>query len=66
MQTLRENTTLQGGKYRILRVLGQGGFGITYLAEQTMLERRVAIKEFYMKELCGRDGSTSHWYRRKS
>ncbi len=60
MQTLRENTTLQGGKYRIISVLGQGGFGITYLAEQTMLERRVAIKEFYMKELCGRDGSTSH------
>ena len=60
MQTLQENTTLQGGKYRILSVLGQGGFGITYLAEQTMLERRVAIKEFYMKELCSRDGSTSH------
>lgn len=60
MQTLRENTTLQGGKYRILRVLGQGGFGITYLAEQTMLERRVAIKEFFMKELCSRDDSTSH------
>jgi len=60
MQTLRENTTLQGEKYRIISVLGQGGFGITYLAEQTMLERRVAIKEFYMKELCSRDGSTSH------
>lgn len=60
MQALQENTTLQGGKYRIISVLGQGGFGITYLAEQTMLERRVAIKEFYMKELCSRDGSTSH------
>lgn len=60
MQTLQENTTLQEGKYRILSVLGQGGFGITYLAEQTMLERRVAIKEFYMREFCSRDGSTSH------
>lgn len=60
MQTLQENTTLQGGKYRIISVLGQGGFGITYLAEQTMLERRVAIKEFYMREFCSRDGSTSH------
>ena len=60
MRTLQENTTLQEGKYRIISVLGQGGFGITYLAEQTMLERRVAIKEFYMKELCSRDGSTSH------
>jgi serine/threonine protein kinase len=32
MQHLQPNTTLQGGKYRIDRVLGQGGFGITYLA----------------------------------
>ncbi len=60
MQTLQENTTLQGGKYKILSVLGQGGFGITYLAEQVILERRVTIKEFFMKELCSRDGSTSH------
>ena len=27
MQHLQPNTTLQGGKYRIERVLGQGGFG---------------------------------------
>ena len=49
---------LQGGKYRIESVLGQGGFGITYLAEQTGLERKVAIKEFFMKELCDRDEKT--------
>ena len=30
MQHLQPNTTLQGGKYRIERVLGQGGFGNTY------------------------------------
>lgn len=60
MQQLQPQATLQGGKYRIISVLGQGGFGITYLAEQTMLERKVAVKEFYMKELCSRDGSTSH------
>jgi len=29
MQHLQPNTTLQGGKYRIERVLGQGGFDIT-------------------------------------
>ena len=59
MQTLRVNTTLQSGKYTIISVLGQGGFGITYLAVQNGLERNVAIKEFFMKELCERYESTS-------
>ena len=57
MQHLQPNTTLQGGKYRIERVLGQGGFGITYLAVQTTLERNVAIKEFFMKDFCCRDNT---------
>ncbi|MDE5663995.1 MAG: serine/threonine protein kinase [Muribaculaceae bacterium] len=56
---LSVNTKLQNGKYRILRVLGQGGFGITYLAEHTMLDKMVAIKEFFPKEYCDRDESTS-------
>jgi len=58
MQYLQTNTTLQGGKYRIERVLGQGGFGITYLATQLSLQREVAIKEFFMKEFCSRDEAT--------
>ena len=56
---LREESELQNGKYRILRVLGQGGFGITYLAENTFFEKKVAIKEFFPKDFCGRD-NTSH------
>ena len=48
MQYLQPNTTLQGGKYRIVRMLGQGGFGITYLATQESLNRQVAIKEMFL------------------
>ena len=56
---LKPNTTLQNGKYKIVRTLGQGGFGITYEAEQVMLRRRVALKEFFMKDCCERDDATS-------
>jgi serine/threonine protein kinase len=33
-------------EYRIERVLGSGGFGITYLAEDTVLHKKLAIKEY--------------------
>ena len=56
---LRAGNSLQNGKYRILSVLGQGGFGITYLAEQTGLGMRVAIKEFFLKGSCTRENGTS-------
>ena len=54
---LSSGTLLQGGKYKIDKVLGQGGFGITYLAEQTNLGRKVCIKEFFMKEYGERTAS---------
>ncbi|MBE6226014.1 MAG: serine/threonine protein kinase [Bacteroidales bacterium] len=57
---LTQNSLLQNGKYRIEKVLGQGGFGITYLGEQVALGRKVAIKEFFMKEYCNRNTATSH------
>lgn len=35
---------IQAGKYRIIRELGRGGFGLTYLAEDCILSRQVVIK----------------------
>ena len=59
MQHLQPNTTLQSGKYRIERVLGQGGFGNTYVGYNTEFEETVAIKEFFMKGVTERDETTS-------
>ena len=59
MQHLQPNTTLQGGKYKIERVLGQGGFGNTYMGFNTEFEETVAIKEFFMKGVTERDETTS-------
>lgn len=44
-------------------MLGQGGFGITYLATDISIQRQVAIKEFFPKDFCDRDsasGSITH------
>ena len=60
MQQLESGSLLQGGRYKIEMVLGQGGFGITYLATQELLNRKVAIKEFFYKDYCERDEATSH------
>lgn len=69
-QTLQPGTLLRGKSYiyAIQKVLGQGTFGITYLAttkvkvtgvlgelETTM---QVAIKEFFMRDINGRDENT--------
>ena len=45
-------------QYRIDSVVGQGGFGITYLAFDTDLQRRVAIKECYPRDFVSREGTT--------
>ena len=47
------------GRYQVASVLGQGGFGITYLARDTQLDRDVAIKEYLPAALAVRpDGSS--------
>jgi len=45
--------------YTIKEILGQGGFGITYLAHDTSLDRKVAIKEYLPIELAVREGDFS-------
>ncbi|CAM3205780.1 non-specific serine/threonine protein kinase [Deinococcus saxicola] len=41
-------TALMGGQYTLNRVLGQGGFGITYAGQDTRLGLKVAIKELFL------------------
>ena len=67
---LAKGHSLQGGKYRIEQKIGQGGFGITYLARWYMQISGAmgdaysyaitVIKEFYWTEYCSResDGKT--------
>ncbi|MBF0176264.1 MAG: protein kinase [Magnetococcales bacterium] len=41
-------------EYQIERVIGQGGFGITYLVRDTNLDQRLAIKEFFPRSIVTR------------
>ena len=52
------NTVLDGS-YRIERVVGSGGFGITYEAEDVNLGTAVAIKEYYPFDFGDRDATMS-------
>jgi serine/threonine protein kinase len=46
------------GDYRIKRVLGAGGFGITYLADEMALNRLVTIKEYFPADYAARSATS--------
>lgn len=51
-EALPNGTTLLGDQFTIDRPLGNGGFGITYLARDNYLDRNVVIKECYPEVFC--------------
>lgn len=60
----RDSTMLEPGQrlgdFLVTRVVGQGGFGIVYEAEDLTLQRRVAIKEYMPAQLAARiDGTVN-------
>ncbi len=44
-------------RYQIIRCIGQGGFGITYMAEDKTMEQYVVIKEYFPVMMVSRDES---------
>lgn len=56
-QGLAPGLELLDGKFKIDRQIGAGGFGITYIAKDTFLERAVVIKECFPESICMRFGN---------
>ncbi|MDR3286804.1 MAG: protein kinase [Prevotellaceae bacterium] len=52
---LSAGNTLYNGKYTIERVIGVGGFGITYYAKHSSLNSYYAVKEFFINGYCMRN-----------
>lgn len=60
MFSLKNNHSLQNGKYLIQSVLRQDSLSITYRALQTSLTRDVYITEFFMRDFCVRKPATNN------
>ena len=57
---LLPGTSLFDGKYIIEKKIGSGGFGITYLAKHSTLEKLYAIKEFFINGFNIRNNKSNH------
>jgi len=53
------NEALLNGCYSVEKVLGRGGFGITYLANDTKLNLPVAVKEYLPEPFASRSKDLS-------
>lgn len=53
-QALAPDTLLED-RYRVVGCIGIGGFGMTYLCEDMMLQRNVAVKEYFPAEWAERE-----------
>lgn len=47
-----------GERYKLLKAIGQGGFGITYVAWDEVERCQVAVKECFPQDICVRDSSS--------
>ena len=63
---LRPGTTLSNGKYVIQSKIGEGGFGITYIAAHSILNRKLCIKEYFLAGRCTRQPDTKTVFPRSS
>lgn len=57
VEALPMGADLLGGKFKVERQIGSGGFGITYLAQDIYLERNVVIKECFPEAFSFRFGN---------